>query len=406
MITICTMICFAPITHFVNQLCRLIFGAGFSLDTLVCYAVLAGMLLASLRQLHFQLKLDVLIVSIGFLVAFALSYTFAEGNKDFMFTQWTDFAGNPAYLLFVYSIPAYVFMRYVTDYDQMFETCQRFSLIVVFCSVGSFVIMLLRDSQPEYMSFSYNLVFATILSFIYYFEKKKGLPLIAAIVGGIMIFLAGARGPLACVFFSMISYFLISKASVGKKIFLACFLLTGGVIILILWQQILTSLKDSMDSIGVSSRTLELLIEGEFSSDSGRGDIQLRIIESFTLFGRGLYGDRTIGENHYAHNLIIELIAQWGLLLGTVIVVTLCVLFFKGFRTKNDALRLLVLALFSSSVVKLMLSGSYLAHNAALFVLIGACVNSLEMEHAQPAGADARSQKKKSKYIKAYSRYS
>ncbi len=399
------MICFAPIVHFVNQLCRLIFGAGFALDTLVCYAVLAGMLLASLKQLHFQIKIDVLIIVIGFAVAYALSYTFTESNKDFMFTRWDDIASNPVYLLFIYSLPAYIFMRYVTDYDRMYEICQRFSVIVVFCSLGSFFLMFLRDTQPEYMSFSYNLVFATIFSFIYYFEKKKVLSLITAIVGGLMIFFIGARGPLVCTLFCMIGYLLISKASVGKKTLLVCGLLTGGVIVLVLWQQILLTMKDSVDAIGIKSRTIELLLEGDFSNNSGRGDIQQKIVEEFTLFGRGLYGDRTVGENHYAHNLVIELISQWGLLFGTVIVATLGVLFFKGFRTKNNTLRLLILALFSSSVVKLMFSGSYLAHNAGFFVLIAACINSMEEEDALPADANKELPKKKSKYIKAYSRY-
>lgn len=399
------MICYSPILHFINQLCRMIFGAGVSIDTMLCYAVLACMLIASLKQLHFQLKIDALLVLIGFAVAFAVSYAFTDDNKLYMFTEWADFAANPAYLLFVFSLPAYVFMRYVTDYDRMFEICRVFSVIVVFCSLGSFVLMFLRDSQPEYMSFSYNLVFATIFSIVYFFEKKKILSLIAAIIGGIMIFLAGARGPLVCVLFSLMAYFLISKASAAKKIFMVLFLLTGGLIILLLWTPLLTMLKESADSLGISSRTIDLLLEGDIFSDSSRGEIQQKIIEGFSLLGSGLYGDRVLGENHYAHNLVIELIAQWGYLLGAVLFAGLGVLFFQGFRTKNARLQLLIMVFFSAGFVKLMFSGSYLSHNAVFFALLAACVNAIEEKTELRAAEHPELRKRKSKYIKGYSRY-
>ena len=400
------MICFTPIVHFANQLCRLIFGTGFVLDTLVCYAVLSGMILASLKQLHFRIKTDVLVVLLVFVLSYVLSYSFVHNNKLYMFTQWTDFSGNPLYLLFVFSLPAYVFMRYVTDYDRMFEICHIFAWIVVGCSVGSFVLMFLRDSQPEYMNFSYNLVFPTIIALVYFFEKRNCLSLIPAIVGSFLIFFAGARGPLVCVLFSLVAYFLISKASAKKKIFLVCFVMVGSLIVMLMWEPILTALKDAVDSLGISSRTVDLLLEGDILSDSSRGEIQQKIIDGFSLFGSGLYGDRAIGDDHYAHNLIIELIAQWGYLIGAGLLTVLCGLFIKGFRSKLTSLQLLVMVFFSSGFVKLMFSGSYLAHSSIFFVLIAACVNSLEAENSLPVAEEGESRNKRSKYIKAYSKYS
>ncbi len=396
------MICFAPLVHFINQLCRTVFGAGFVLDTLLCYGTLAGMILASLKQLHFQIKIDALLVYVVFAVAFAFSYSFFGENRTYMFTEWADFAGNPAYLLFVFSLPGYVFMRYITDYDRLFDTCRHFSVAAVFCSLGSFYLMSLIDRQPEYMSFSYNLLFATTFSSIAFFEKKKILSLIAAIIGVLMIFFIGARGPLVCCLVGMAAYFLISKVSVAKKVLLVFSLLTIGLVVILLWEQMLLSMKDAADSLGISSRTIDLLLTGDISNTSGRGEIQQKIIAGFTLFGRGLYGDRIVGENHYSHNLVIELISQWGMLLGTVLVITLGILFFKGFRTKNTSLRLLILVFFSTSVVKLMLSESYLAHNAVFFVLIAACVNAIDAPAAQPlVGEPEPAKEKKSKYIKS-----
>ena len=392
--------------HFVNQLCRTIFGVGFSFDTLLCYAILAGMILASFKQLHFQIKIDALLILIVFAVAFALSYSFVDVNKRYMFTEWTDFAGNPLYLLFVFSLPGYVFMRYITDYECLFETCHRFATVAVFCSLGSFILMYIRNKQPEYMSFSYNLLFSTIFSSICFFKKKSIVSLIAAIIGVVLIFLAGARGPLVCYIFSLVICFQLSKTTTTKKIVIAFLLISLGIIIMLFWEQILLALKDAVDSIGISSRTVDILLDGDIFSDSSRGEIQQKIIEGFTLFGRGLYGDRVIGENHYSHNLIIELISQWGYLLGAVIVAGLGVLIYKGFRTKDPCLRMMIVALFSAGIVKLMFSESYLAHNAVFFALIAACVNAMEAQEPQPVAAEpAVPAQKKSKYIKASNRY-
>ena len=392
--------------HFINQLCRTIFGVGISIDTLLCYAILAGMILASFKQLHFQIKIDALLILIVFAVAFALSYSLVDVNKRYMFTEWTDFAGNPLYLLFAFSLPGYVFMRYITDYECLFETCRRFATVTVFCSLGSFILMFIRNRQPEYMSFSYNLLFPTIFSSICFFEKKKIMPLIAAIIGVILIFLAGARGPLVCYIFSLVICFLLSKTTTKKKIAIVFLLISVGIIMMLFWEQILLALKNAVDSIGISSRTVDILLDGDIFSDSSRGEIQQKIIEGFTLFGRGLYGDRAVGENHYSHNLIIELISQWGYLFGALIVALLGVLIYKGFQTKNLRLQMLIAALFSAGVVKLMFSESYLAHNAVFFVLIAACVNAIEMQEPLPVAAEpAASARKKSKYIKAPGRY-
>ena len=89
------------------------------------------------------------------------------------------------------------------------------------------------------------------------------------------------------------------------------------------------------------------------------------------------------GKGHYAHNLLIELISQWGLIFGIILIVVLAILFYHGIRTKNYNLRLIILILLASSSLKLMLSGSYLVYNSSFFLLVGACVNSLEAASAE-----------------------
>ena len=127
--TVCLMISFPPIVLFVNLLCGAIFGAEFSLDTLLCYVVLVCMVLGSMKHILGGIKIDVLFFVILFVVAYAMSYSLFEQNRKYMFTQWDDFNANPAYQLFAFSLPAYVFMRYITDYDRLYKTLSYFFYI-------------------------------------------------------------------------------------------------------------------------------------------------------------------------------------------------------------------------------------------------------------------------------------
>ena len=399
-ITVCTLVCFPPIVLFVNMLCSAIFGPDFSMDTLACYFFAACMILFSLKELHFRIKIDALLIYVVFILAYIISYAFFEANRRYLVTEWDDFASNPVYLLFVFSLPAYVFMRYINDYERLYKTFFYFALIVVFCSLGTFVLMLVDDDQPEYMSFSYNLLFSIIFLAIYFFEKKNVLALLAAILGIGMILFAGARGPLVCFLAALVAYLMLKKDSSVKKIIVLIFLGIAILIIALFWEQILLMLSDFATELGVSSRTIELLLNGEFSSDSGRWEIQKKIIDGFTPLGKGLFGDRVLGENHYAHNLIIELISQWGYFLGTIIVVGLGVLFVNGFRTKDKTAQLIILTLFTSSILKLMLSNSYLSHNSSFFVLIAVCVNSIENPSGKVDDAGEDPPTFQSRYIK------
>lgn len=399
--TVCLMISFPPIVLFVNLLCGAIFGADFSLDTLLCYIALVCMVLASMKQIIGSIKIDVLFFVLIFVVAYAISYSFFEENRFYMFTQWNDFNSNPAYQLFAFSLPAYIFMRYITDYDQLYKTLSYFAMSVVLCSLGIFIILVVNDSQPEYMDFSYNMLFSVLFLTIYFFEKKKPLCLIAAIIGIGLVFFAGARGPLMCYCIGLAAYLLMRDIPRSKKIIWIVVLVVLSTIVMLLWQQLLTLLLNFTEWIGIKSRSIEMLMNGEFTSDSGRGQIQAEIASKFSLFGSGIFGDRVAGKGHYAHNLLIELISQWGLIFGIVFIVVLAILFYHGIRTKNYNLRLIILILLASSSLKLMLSGSYLVYNSSFFLLVGACVDSLEAASAESVNEGEKTKEIKiSKFIK------
>ena len=204
-----------------------------------------------------------------------------------------------------------------------------------------------------------------------------------------------------CYCIGLAAYLLMRDIPRSKKIIWIVVLVVLSTIVMLLWQQLLTLLLNFTEWIGIKSRSIEMLMNGEFASDSGRGQIQAEIASKFSLFGSGIFGDRVAGKGHYAHNLLIELISQWGLIFGIVLIVVLAILFYHGIRTKNYNLRLIILILLASSSLKLMLSGSYLVYNSSFFLLVGACVNSLEAASAESVNEGEKPKEIKiSKFIK------
>lgn len=108
-------------------------------------------------------------------------------------------------------------------------------------------------------------------------EAEPGYPIVIGNdvwIGQNALLFAGARGPLVCFLAALVTYLMLKKGSSVKKIIVLIFLGIAILIIALLWEQILLMLSDFATELGVSSRTIELLLNGEFLSDSGRWEIQ------------------------------------------------------------------------------------------------------------------------------------
>lgn len=131
--------------------------------------------------------------------------------------------------------------------------------------------------------------------------------------------------------------------------------------------------------LGLSIRIFDKLLGGTQLGSSGRDILTERLLASVNehfLFGTGLCSDRMM-VGIYAHNISIELWVSFGLILGTVILMVLFGVFFRGYFCSKSIIDKGFLAmLMCSSFFKLFLSGTFMDERL-LFILIGACVGVL-----------------------------
>nr|WP_321305808.1 O-antigen ligase family protein [uncultured Sphaerochaeta sp.] len=129
----------------------------------------------------------------------------------------------------------------------------------------------------------------------------------------------------------------------------------------------------------INSRTYQLLISQEISNLSGRTNIWLEgwnAVKAKPLFGNGIGYDRVI-IGTYVHNILIELLVDFGFLIGfpifiSIIVIGVQILFFSS---KKDWV-LLFAPFYISSIVQLMISGSLYQNSSFFSAIIIAAVSS------------------------------
>lgn len=242
------------------------------------------------------------------------------------------------------------------------------------------------------MDFAYKLLPAVLVIISWLFtENKKITAIVFSVIGTIFLLMQGTRGPMFClaVFVCLMLY---KKHGFGKSFFKI------GTIVLVVAllldsKAVRLKLIDSankIDNAGYSARFITMFLEGEISDSNGREAIKERLIghlKENPLQIRGFYADRqatrglvdtenstSYSKGTYAHSIWIEMMYDWGVFFGGII---LLLLFLKILKIiikcdKTDAY--IVMVYVCTSVVHLFLSGSYLT-STSLFFFVGLALN-------------------------------
>lgn len=263
-------------------------------------------------------------------------------------------------------IPSFIYTYSINDYKNMNVIMEKIANIVfILCLVLSFFMLNgSLDGQEYSLGLSYYLLFP-LLVFTNRFIKQNTITDIIRILVILMVILfMGSRGAIMCFVFFCI----------GKMVKMPTKSLHGLLhkVLLILGSVILAfSIKDFLKLInyygyklfGISSRTITLLLT-DLNHASGRDVIYRTIIEQIKLhpiLGIGIAGDRRVMNSSalYAHNIFLEILADYGVLLGIMLILSLLACVIKGFLKEGESYDL---ALFwvSIGLVPLLVSESYL----------------------------------------------
>ena len=301
--------------------------------------------------------------------------------------HYAIFPENRVYIMglvfpfFFMSLPAFVYALSLRDFE-VFKIVMKKSGYVVF-SVGLLIGILVltgRSSVGAYsMSLSYYMLLPTILFLDELMDKFSFKMLILIGLSLLIILSLGARGPLLGIaVFSILKFIRPNSKRTYKRALVHFSLVSAGVIGVIFLEKIIMSLYNFLQGLGINSRTLVLLLREDIHL-SGRDRIYNIVLEEILerpLLGIGIAGDTRVIGSSYVHNFFIEIIGNFGIIVGIILSIALIILVVKSLLSKEYNRYNLTIIWVSLGFVHLMVSSSYLT-DLKFWILLGLLINML-----------------------------
>lgn len=322
---------------------------------------------------------DIILYCIG-LISILLSY--------FCFPNAKTYIEEEALRIFFVTIV--YFIGVCVDFKSVKTSIYWASLLGIFIAIlyRIYWTLLGRGVIYDAMGEAYNLLPSTLYVGYYALNKKKLIHWLAVVPGILLLFFYGTRGPILCmlVFFVGAVFVLVKNKKTTKNFILALFILIL-IMILLFSTGLMTNLMIELSALakewGVSSRIFDYYLNESLMDDSGRSFLSGLVKESIIdkpIFGCGIMGDRYILDGSYVHNIFLEIWCQFGVILGSGILISLFVVLLKPLFLRIDVENKLFIFMFISMVIpKLMLTGSYL-HESNLFFLLGMCISLIRQK--------------------------
>lgn len=223
------------------------------------------------------------------------------------------------------------------------------------------------------MSLGYMLLLPA-LYFVYqsYFNRWFIFP---ALILLLLILLYGSRGPLLFALLFVFLSFVGKQRGANKIVILFGIAMLGGILYLA-FDSIVSLLVDFTDQLGIQSRTLNKMLQGEeaLTNLSGRDIIWQETKENIIkkpLFGWGVAGELSYMIS-YPHNIVLEILLHYGIFAGIIIVCIILGSVLKGLlltKLRNPIL----LMFFCSGLCRLFFSGTYLME-PQVWILVALCL--------------------------------
>lgn len=260
---------------------------------------------------------------------------------------------------------------YIAEYD-VIKKAFNFSAVIILVFD---ILLLLTPNYYRFFTdyayggvglvFSYSLLFPAIV--FLRIARKDGkkifiVPSITAIA--LLLIYGGNRTALLCYIIAFIYTYFIEGCLMNKKKFIIIFLVSLFAIILLEnLEGIVLALSGFLGELGLSSRVFDFILSGRFFSSSGRNEIREVLVNHLFsidgVFGFGVCGDRVLTSTHeYAHNIFLEILIQFGWILGLMFCALLIWLFLRAYKRHTEYNEFIIILIFSK-VLALMVSATF-----------------------------------------------
>lgn len=341
------------------QFLHLQFGDNSSLGVIV-YGVLFVYLFGGILKYQL-LRVKGIVIWLALLAFFMINYGFTnQVLKVYYFSI-------DMILTYIFYIPIAVFLiPQIRDVNKVLSQIALFRYVVLVIAVFMVFFSGYASNEHEtYMSFSYAVMPFVLLCFYEACYRGKSFDYFAYILGVIIMVFYGARTPLVSSLVSAALMYMIyirQHKKVSARIMIYLMILVIAFIIISSSNVILAWLGDFGESIG--SYALSKLNQDAFLESAGRDSIYegaIRLIRSKGGAPLGLFADRYYLDVIYVHNIFLEFLINFGVIVGGILSILLIYGIFRSFLvSKGESIKVFLIISFFAIFIRFLLSGSYL----------------------------------------------
>lgn len=282
-----------------------------------------------------------------------------------VFPDNKEFVKEGAFYLLGINLPCYLCLASITSIDVL----KRVMLIIsyILLALGILYLMLFVLRRVAFVNYSIDFTYYLLLPALVFLSYRKIWFTLFFIVIFAMMLLLGSRGALVTVIIFALLLSIIDRKN-------RTIILISTFFIILLSGSFFALYLTFSNKASITSRTLSLIQEGNIAESSGRIDLYTKtwnsIVES-PIIGHGIYGDRVVLDGSYCHNIILEMLHNFGLIAGSILVFMILFAVIRIYLTSDNDLRKLLLIFFCYSFIPLLVSTSYL-DDPKFGILVGA----------------------------------
>lgn len=261
-------------------------------------------------------------------------------------------------------LPSFIFSFSIKNWSVLKSMMKKASVIVFMVGLLlSILVFLGKASIDSYsMSLSYFMLLPTIAFLDKFIDSLNISSAAITLTSMIIIISLGARGPIMCAGVFFVLKLLNMKNNLTyRNIFIFIIITVTILIVSFYFDILLENLNSFFLRFGIHSRTLSLFMRDNLHL-SGRDILYKKMLQAIVdnpILGIGLAGDRRVIGEH-SHNLIIEILSGFGIIIGGIILLFLVLISTMGVFSKNSLTSNMLSMWFSLGFVHLMVSSSYL----------------------------------------------
>jgi len=266
---------------------------------------------------------------------------------------------------FFMCLPAFVYSSAVRDRKVLREVMMKASYVVF--SVGALLALLVyygRASVGGYsMPLGYYLLLPSVMFINEFWETASFKNIVLALMSVFIILALGSRGPIMCIGVFILLRLLRPPREFRYAHMIAFLIIAASVVSIVLFfDELLMGMQSSLLKFGFSSRSILLFLGPKAQLDSREmlyREVVARVIDH-PFVGIGVAGDRYILGGPYVHNVFLEILANYGVVIGTSIILGLLILLLRScFCSSRQQYEMFTVWL-SIGFIPLLVSGSYL----------------------------------------------